>query len=40
MSKFGFCKRGDLWTNTSQFRYVSARVLRKPGMARKRFDLL
>ena len=40
MSKFEFCKRRDLWTNTSQFRYVSAPALGKTGMARKRFDLL
>ena len=40
LSKFEFCKRRDLWTNTSQFRYVSAPALGKTGMARKRFDLL
>ena len=40
MLKFEFCKRRDLWTNTSQFRYVSASALRKTGMARKIFDLL
>ena len=40
MSKFEFNKRRDLWTNTSQFRYVSAPALGKTGMARKRFDLL
>ena len=40
MSKFELCKRRDLWTNTSQFRYVSAPVLGKTGIDRKRFDLL
>ena len=40
MSKFEFCKRRDLWTNISQFRYVSAAALGKTGMARKIFDLL
>ena len=27
ISKFEFCKRSDLWTNTSQFLYVSVAVL-------------
>ena len=40
MPNFEFCKRRDLWTNTSQFRYVSAPVLGKTGMDWKRFDLL
>ena len=40
MSKFEFCKRRDLWTNTSQFGYVSASALGKIGMARKIFDIL
>ena len=40
ITKFAFCKRRDLWTNTSQFRYVSAPALKKTEMARKRFDLL
>ena len=40
MSKFEFYKRRDLWTNTSQFRYVSAPALGKTGIDRKRFDLL
>ena len=40
MSKFESCKRRDLWTNTSQFRYVSAPALGRTGMDRKRFDLL
>ena len=40
MSKFEFCKRRDLWTNTSQFRYVSVPALGKTGMVQKRFDPL
>ena len=40
MSKFEFCKRRDVWTNTSPFRYISAPALRKTEMARKIFDLL
>ena len=40
MSKFEFCKRRDLWTHISQFRYISAPAMGKTWMARKIFDLL
>ena len=34
MSKFEFCKRKDLWTNTSKFSYISALALGETGMPR------